>query len=1162
MRSPSWRGRCCGMAAEADVESTGTAPWSPRRRRGAPGFGAPAPQQAAGPASSGAAQPGGGRRRAAGGAAAAEAGRLGGARGDEGASAGAARVARQAKEARLRNVLAAWLSRRPGAYSALHEIGDLYKEQPAARVEIRSVGGLQTLIDAEPNRFDVTRRPGSDELVGIALRAPAAAAAPSLSSSGPPVSSKASTSTRATTVAAASSSEAVHGLQEIKRQLKAELSLQDDRLRAHDAEFASATASVPPATAAAAADPGSRAAAQLARWLEGRPGHRCAAVDMPLFYADPAHADARAAIRPRTLLAFLRTYSSVFEFHSSGSAVLEFRLRQRHLDPEQERRVDAAESAWISEAPSFVPGPSPDPPRSEASDAAPEKRRASQLRDVQRRRRAEEGQVPAKTQVADAPILAAVSAAAEVAVSHLLSQLEPVSASHPELAAHEAGASSPIAAVSRSSIAKLIERFRTAPPTEPEARSSIVDLVWWSKAASPASGVQPRAPFDHPEAQLEPRHHFYQPQQGQCPRTELTSSTQARLGSVVVEEPERQEQQQRWPREVAISDPLPALYPEMRSVDTSDPPSPTASGGSRGGEAAHSLCKASTGAQDAAPYIHPICGDDDGGANGRGRAQCTEADVAGVAVDAGIVANSPGCTPCSSASTVHAQSAGALSRKRVRLLWDVENVSIPARKSAFSMATVLLGLSARLGLELWRQGADLPATTEPPACRLFVYHNPEKHTLSRIARKELVAAAAVLVDVGKDKIGAADLAIMSEMETVASDWDPEDVLLVLISSDTDFVDTIRRLAQRGFRVAVLRANYAGAGSLAASSFELAAWRVLDFQDSVLSLTADRLPRSDSEESSFPAAHRVGGAELTSSTAVAPRGGRGRGPRTGQRVVRSSPLKAPPAPPRAIAPVPSVRLPAPAPLHSPTQPLSKSARTRANRARREAALREQVEIAEEASAQASAHEAALRAQVEIAEQASAQASAQALAQAAAAESERIAGAARANVAALRAELCARLESVVATREQAATTTAASESFEPEAVVRPRPLWLPSPEQILRQKQAQSHAEVLANRIRDEIAKARLVSAGVAAAWEEPGRSANNAPLPASLFPTTGPASPLSPAAGPREHVLAYVEREVERQQLDQRSVQLLYRIKELRLEAERAVRPHALVDGKP
>ena len=520
-----------------------------------------------------------------------------------------------------------------------------------------------------------------------------------------------------------------------------------------------------------------------------------------------------------------------------------------------------------------------------------------------------------------------------------------------------------------------------------------------------------------------------------------------------------------------------------------------------------------------------------------------------VDVDA-VIASTPGRNQGGGAQE-RPSAPSASSRKRVRLLWDVENVGIPGRKSAFSMANVLLELSARLGHELWRQRAGGQTAVEPPACRLFVYHNPAKSTLSRIARKELVAAAAVLVDVGKDKVGASDLAIMSEMETVADDWDPEDVLLVLISSDTDFVDTIRRLAQRGFRVAVVRTNYAGAGSLAASSFEHAAWRVLDFNDSVLSLAADRLPGHSDTESGSPAeprARRGEGAALASASAAAPRGGRGRGQRGGQRVVQSSSLKAPPAPPRAAAPVPSRGSPAPVPQDSPARPLSKSARARANRLRREAALQEQVEIAEEASAQASAHEAALRAQVELAEQASARAAAQAAAQAAA-ESERIAGTARADVAALRTELCARLVSVVAKREQAA---AFAEGPEPEAAPRPLPLWLPSPEHIRREKQAQSHAEILASRIRDEIAKVRRASAGDVAG--KTARPVNDTtPPPSFKSGAEEPAAPLLPAVVQYENVFAYVESESERQHLHQRSVQLLHRIKELRLDAEKAVR---------
>ncbi|GBG25822.1 Hypothetical Protein FCC1311_020412 [Hondaea fermentalgiana] len=174
----------------------------------------------------------------------------------------------------------------------------------------------------------------------------------------------------------------------------------------------------------------------------------------------------------------------------------------------------------------------------------------------------------------------------------------------------------------------------------------------------------------------------------------------------------------------------------------------------------------------------------------------------------------------------HGSSKEGKRRKRVRVLWDIENVHVPHNLPAFEVARALSHKAEELAKVLWGNDVDIHA--DGPLSRIFCFYDPFKKTLSRVDRKELVSAFVTLVDIGKDKAGMADLLIVQELNMIMQDFPASEVLIILVSGDTDFVPTIRNAAYQGYNVACL-GSFKDAKSTAYRVYREFAWKVLDWE---------------------------------------------------------------------------------------------------------------------------------------------------------------------------------------------------------------------------------------------------------------------------------------------------------------------------------------------
>lgn len=174
--------------------------------------------------------------------------------------------------------------------------------------------------------------------------------------------------------------------------------------------------------------------------------------------------------------------------------------------------------------------------------------------------------------------------------------------------------------------------------------------------------------------------------------------------------------------------------------------------------------------------------------------------------------------------------------KRVRVLWDIENVQVPHNLPTFEVARALHQKSTDLALDLW--GDDAASMIGGPQCRVYCFHDPFKRTLNLVERKELVSAFVTLVDIGKDKAGMADLLIVQELNMIMQDFAASEVLIVLVSSDTDFVPAIQNAALQGYNIACI-GSFRDSKSTAFRVYREFAWKLLDWH----SIIADVEQRS-------------------------------------------------------------------------------------------------------------------------------------------------------------------------------------------------------------------------------------------------------------------------------------------------------------------------------
>jgi len=168
-------------------------------------------------------------------------------------------------------------------------------------------------------------------------------------------------------------------------------------------------------------------------------------------------------------------------------------------------------------------------------------------------------------------------------------------------------------------------------------------------------------------------------------------------------------------------------------------------------------------------------------------------------------------------------------KKRIRVLWDIENVTLRKKYPTFEMARCISQFAKHLGKELWKDDFDEGSLQ----IKMFCYHEPFKKTLSAKDRKELASAMVTLIDVGKDKMGAADQLIIQDLELIMDDFEAEDTLVLLLSGDTDFLPVIRKMKQQGYHLACVQL-IRHRENTAHKSFVEFCWKVFDFDQEIMS----------------------------------------------------------------------------------------------------------------------------------------------------------------------------------------------------------------------------------------------------------------------------------------------------------------------------------------
>eukprot|EP00516_Mucochytrium_quahogii_P005944 CAMPEP_0203748310 /NCGR_PEP_ID=MMETSP0098-20131031/3233_1 /ASSEMBLY_ACC=CAM_ASM_000208 /TAXON_ID=96639 /ORGANISM=" , Strain NY0313808BC1" /LENGTH=669 /DNA_ID=CAMNT_0050637021 /DNA_START=835 /DNA_END=2845 /DNA_ORIENTATION=- len=325
----------------------------------------------------------------------------------------------------------------------------------------------------------------------------------------------------------------------------------------------------------------------------------------------------------------------------------------------------------------------------------------------------------------------------------------------------------------KTSVSRLIQRFREVEPTSRQDRGNVRELFWWLSDTDKRERVDRGVGEATVEVQCE-----------QSTQTKLVEGKQS-TGNIVAE--------------VALSEDVGGLTVEKECEHSTRT------------QQVHEQ-QGTENALAQLPYVLLAPGDID----------C--ASKSSVTLDGGVQIE--GSNESASAShskvensPVYGPVHSKVKRKWIRVMWDVENVQIPKSKCAFSVAQEISKSLIDLGKALW------PGQQDNIQCRIFCFHNPAHRTLSMVQRKELVSAFVTLIDIGKSKADK-------------QDFSAEDLLIGLISSDTDFIPTIQRYSRIGYRFAnIYRPVHEF--SLAQNMYETYAWVCLDWETCIINKSADR-----------------------------------------------------------------------------------------------------------------------------------------------------------------------------------------------------------------------------------------------------------------------------------------------------------------------------------
>lgn len=132
---------------------------------------------------------------------------------------------------------------------------------------------------------------------------------------------------------------------------------------------------------------------------------------------------------------------------------------------------------------------------------------------------------------------------------------------------------------------------------------------------------------------------------------------------------------------------------------------------------------------------------------------------------------------------------------RVFIFWDIENLGVPRKCSAYRLAFRVLEYLDKRGV----------AAKSESHITFRAYYRPHCSNLSFTAQRDLTRAGVELISVPSNKMEAADRVMENGIHrlVMAPELDALKSTIVLISGDYDFVDALEQARLKGFRVVIV-----------------------------------------------------------------------------------------------------------------------------------------------------------------------------------------------------------------------------------------------------------------------------------------------------------------------------------------------------------------------
>eukprot|EP00753_Platysulcus_tardus_P013008 PLAT3593.2.p1 GENE.PLAT3593.2~~PLAT3593.2.p1 ORF type:complete len:717 (+),score=249.95 PLAT3593.2:63-2153(+) len=149
----------------------------------------------------------------------------------------------------------------------------------------------------------------------------------------------------------------------------------------------------------------------------------------------------------------------------------------------------------------------------------------------------------------------------------------------------------------------------------------------------------------------------------------------------------------------------------------------------------------------------------------------------------------------------HASARIAPDSDKLRILWDIENVTVPPTIAGAHDTAAALEAELKARFFPWQPAHSVP-------CRTYAFYNADGSgtTLTDHQRKGLTRARVLLIDTGMPDSERADNMIEHFLTDMADDLDAEHTVIALVSADTDFTDILTKLTRSGFQFVLVTAR--------------------------------------------------------------------------------------------------------------------------------------------------------------------------------------------------------------------------------------------------------------------------------------------------------------------------------------------------------------------